>query len=53
MSLELRDYQKDSINAFWDYVAKGGRSGIICAPTGSGEVPHHRGHLQNNDRIVE
>jgi DNA or RNA helicases of superfamily II len=37
MSLELRDYQKDSINAFWDYVAKGGRSGIICAPTGSGK----------------
>jgi DNA repair protein RadD len=37
MSLELRDYQKDAINAFWDYVAKGGRSGIICAPTGSGK----------------
>lgn len=37
MALELRQYQKDAVNAFFEGVKSGALSGIIAAPTGSGK----------------
>ena len=36
MSFKLRDYQQDAVDAFFESVKNGGRSGVISAPTGSG-----------------
>lgn len=36
--MELRDYQKSAVNAFFEGVRNGKLSGIICAPTGSGKT---------------
>ena len=49
MSLELRDYQKKAVESFFSFVKNGGRSGIISAPTGSGEEPNLVRHLQTDD----
>jgi len=35
--ITLRPYQQDAVNAFFEFVANGGRSGVIAAPTGSGK----------------
>lgn len=38
MVLELREYQKEAVDAFFNFVTyQNGRSGVIAAPTGSGK----------------
>lgn len=36
--LQLRDYQRASIDALYDYWAKGGGNGLIVLPTGAGKA---------------
>ncbi|PWE52310.1 ATP-dependent helicase [Metarhizobium album] len=36
--LELRDYQRASINALYEYWGKGGGNGLIVLPTGAGKA---------------
>ncbi|MCK9577432.1 MAG: DEAD/DEAH box helicase [Clostridia bacterium] len=35
--ITLREYQQEAVNAFFNGVRSGQKSGIICAPTGSGK----------------